>query len=136
MKILSLLVATALAGGCYTESTTSRTYTAEPTAGPSYGTQFGRVVQIQEVTRERRGQPVAGAAAGALLGGAIFHSWGAAAVGGGIGALASSGRSGTRVVEVTVQFDNGERGVFDYQNYAPFRPGQRVVATGNGLQPA
>jgi outer membrane lipoprotein SlyB len=136
MKILSLLVATALAGGCYTESTTSRTYTAEPTAGPSYRTQFGRVVQIQEVTRERRGQPVAGAAAGALLGGAIFHSWGAAAVGGGIGALASSGRSGQRVVEVTVQFDNGERGVFDYQNYAPFRPGQRVVATGNGLQPA
>jgi outer membrane lipoprotein SlyB len=136
MKILSLLVATALAGGCYTEATTTRTYTAEPTAGPSYAPQFGRVVQVQEVTRERRGQPLAGAAAGALLGGAIFHSWGAAAVGGGIGAIASSGRSGERVVEVTVQFDNGERGVFDYRDWSPFRPGQRVVATPNGLQPA
>ena len=56
--------------------------------------------------------------------------------GGGIGALASSGRSGQRVVEVTVQFDNGERGVFDYRDWSPFRPGQRVVATPNGLQPA
>jgi outer membrane lipoprotein SlyB len=137
MKILSLVVATALAGGCYSESTTSRTWSAEPTAGPAYGqTQMGRVVQIQEVTRERRGRPAAGAAAGALLGGAVFHSWGAAAVGGGIGALASSGRSAQRVVEVTVQFDNGERGVFDYRDWAPFRPGQRVLATPNGLQSA
>jgi outer membrane lipoprotein SlyB len=134
MKILSLLTATALAAGCYSESTTSRTYTAEPSPGPSYA-QTGRVVQVQEVTRERRGQPLAGAAAGGLLGGAIFHSWGAAAVGAGIGALASSGGSSQRVVEVTVQFDTGERGVYDYRDYAPFRPGQRVVATEDGLHP-
>jgi outer membrane lipoprotein SlyB len=134
MKFLSLVTALALAGGCYTESTTTRTFTAQPSPGPAYRT-YGRVTQIQEVTRERRGQPVAGAAAGALLGGAIFHSWGAAAVGGGIGALASSGGSAQRVVEVSVQFDNGERGVYDFQNYAPFRPGQRVVATENGIHP-
>jgi outer membrane lipoprotein SlyB len=134
MKILSLLAAAALASGCYTESTYARTYTAEPTPGPSYAA-YGRVTQIQEVVRERRGQPLAGAAAGALLGGAIFHSWGAAAVGGGIGAIASSGRSAERVVEVTVQFDNGERGVYDYRDYAPFRPGDRVVATEDGLHP-
>lgn len=134
MKFLSLVTAVALAGGCYSDTTYSRTYTAQPTAGPRYAS-YGRVTQIQEVTRERRGHPVAGAAAGALIGGAIFHSWGAAAVGGGIGALASSGGSTQRVVEVTVQFDNGERGVYDYGDYAPFQPGQRVVATEDGLHP-
>lgn len=131
MKVLSLVAAAALAGGCYTESGYTRTYTAEP--APAY--QYGRVVQVQEVVRETRGQPIAGAAAGALLGGVIFRSAGAAVVGGGIGALASSGGSTRRVYEVTVQFDNGERGVFDYKDWAPFRPGDYVVATPNGLQP-
>ena len=135
MKILSLVAATALAAGCYTESGYTRTYTAEPAPAASQTYQPGRVVQIQEVVRETRGQPVAGAAAGGLLGGLIFHSWGAAAVGAGIGAIASSGGSSQRVVEVTVQFDNGERGVYDYRDQAPFRPGQRVVATDDGLHP-
>lgn len=130
MKLLPLLaVVAALTGGCYTESTYSRTYAAAPGAG-----EYGRVVQVQEVVRETRGHPVAGAAAGALLGGVIFGSAGAAVVGGGIGALASSGHAASRMYEVSVQFDNGERGVFDYKDWAPFRPGDPVVMTPNGLQ--
>jgi outer membrane lipoprotein SlyB len=131
MKIIARLAAAALAG-CYTESTHVRTTTAGPTAASDFG-QTGRVVQVQEVRREIRGQPVAGAAAGALLGGLVFESAGAAVVGGGIGALASSGRSSQTVYEVTVIFDNGERGVFDYKDFSPFGPGDSVVLTSSGL---
>jgi outer membrane lipoprotein SlyB len=133
MKIIALFAAAALAGGCYEQHTSVRTATA-PSAGPTYaGRSTGRVVQVQEVRRETRGQPVAGAAAGALLGGLIFRSAGAAVVGGGIGAIASSGGSSRTVYEVTVQFDNGERGVFDFKDWSPFAPGDPVVLTPSGL---
>lgn len=133
MKIMALFTAAALAGGCYTESASVHTYTAPP-AGPTYsGRSTGRVVQVQEVRRETRGQPVAGAAAGALLGGLIFRSAGAAVVGGGIGAIASSGGSSRTVYEVTVQFDDGNRGVFDFKDWSPFAPGDYVVLTPSGL---
>jgi len=133
MKCIALVTAAALAGGCYTQSASVRTYSATPEPAPFTGRSTGRVVQIQEVRREVRGQPIAGAAAGALLGGLIFRSAGAAVVGGGIGAIASSGRSGRTVYEVTVQFDNGERGVFDYQDWSPFAPGDYVALTPSGL---
>jgi len=128
MKILSLLTAAALAGGCYSESQSVRSYSAEPAVA-----QTGQVVNVTEIVNRREGHPVAGAAAGALLGGAIFHSAGAAVVGGGLGALASSGHGERRTYEVTVRFDNGEMGRFDYADWAPFRPGDRVVLQGNEL---
>jgi outer membrane lipoprotein SlyB len=134
MKIIALLTAAALAGGCYEESASVRTYSTAPTPpAPYVGRSTGRVVQVSEVRREVRGRPLAGAAAGALLGGVVFGSAGAAVVGGGIGALASSGGSSRTVYEVTVQFDNGEQGVFDYQDWSPFRPGDYVMATPSGL---
>lgn len=133
MKIIALVTAAALAGGCYEETGSVHTYTAEPSTAPYVGRSTGRVVQVSEVRREVRGRPLAGAAAGALLGGVIFRSAGAAIVGGGIGALASSGGSSRTVYEVTVQFDNGEQGVFDYQDWSPFRPGDYVMATPSGL---
>ena len=133
MKVIALLTAAALAGGCYTESAHVRTYTAAPEPVPVAGRSTGRVVQVQEVRREVRGEPVAGAAAGALRGGLIFRSAGAAVVGGGIGAIASSGGSSRTVYEVTVQFDNGEHGVFDYRDWSPFAPGDYVVLTPSGL---
>lgn len=136
MKILPLLAAAALVGGCYTESTHTRTWSAAPATGPAAAAErYGRVVQVQEVVRETRGRPLAGAATGALLGGVIFGSAGAAAVGGGIGAITSSGHASQRVFEVTVRFDNGESGVFDFKDWAPFRPNDLVVLTPNGLQP-
>jgi outer membrane lipoprotein SlyB len=128
MKILSLLTAAALAGGCYSESQTRSTYSAAPARAET-----GQVVQVEEVVNHRQGKPIAGAAAGALLGGVIFRSAGAAVVGAGVGALASSGSSTRRSYEVTVQFDSGEIGRFDYVDWAPFRPGDRVVMQGQQL---
>jgi len=129
MKILSLITAAALAGGCYSDSQTRQTYTSAPAAA-----QTGQVVEVTEVVNRREGHPVAGAAAGALLGGVIFRSAGAAVVGGGLGAIASSGGGERRTYEVTVRFDNGEIGRFDFADWSPYRPGDRVVATGGGLE--
>ena len=129
MKILTLLTAAALAGGCYSDTQTRTVYTAEPTQP-----QTGQVVQVDEIVHRHEGHPVAGAVAGALLGGVIFHSGKAAVVGGGLGAIASSGHSTRRMYEVTVQFDSGEMGRFEFVDWSPFRPGDRVVMTGQGLQ--
>lgn len=128
MKILTLLIAAALAGGCYSDTQTRAVYT-EPARA-----QTGQVVQVEEIVHHREGHPVAGAVAGALLGGVIFHSGKAAIVGGGLGAIASSGSSTRRTFEVTVQFDSGEMGRFDFADWSPFRPGDRVVMTNEGLQ--
>ena len=129
MKILSLLTAAALAGGCYSESQTRATYSTAPARA-----QTGQVVEVTELVNRREGHPVAGAAAGALLGGVIFRSAGAAVIGGGLGAIASSGHSTRRTYEVTVQFASGEMGRFDFVDWSPFRPGDRVVLAGNGLE--
>jgi outer membrane lipoprotein SlyB len=134
MKIIALFTAAALMGGCYETSTSRSTVSAPSPAGPAYaGRSTGRVTSVSEVRRDTRGQPVAGAAAGALLGGLIFRSAGAAVVGGGVGALASSGGSSRTVYEVNVQFDNGERGVFDFKDWSPFAAGDYVVLTPSGL---
>jgi len=128
MKILTLLTAAALAGGCYSDTQTRVVY-SEPARAET-----GQVVQVEEIIQHREGHPVAGAVAGALLGGVIFHSGKAAVVGGGLGAIASSGHSTRRTFETTVQFDNGEMGRFDFADWSPFRPGDRVVMTNDGLQ--
>ncbi|HSN25249.1 MAG TPA: hypothetical protein VLT45_03155 [Kofleriaceae bacterium] len=129
MKILTLVLAAALAGGCYSDTQTRRVYTAEPARA-----QTGQVVQVEEIVNRREGHPVAGAVAGALLGGVIFHSGKAAVIGGGLGAIASSGSSTRRMYLVTVQFDTGEMGRFEFVDWSPFRPGDRVVMTNQGLQ--
>lgn len=128
MKILTLLTAAALAGGCYSDTQTRTVYSAPERA------QTGQVVQVDEIVNRREGHPVAGAVAGALLGGVIFHSGKAAVIGGGLGAIASSGSSTRRMYEVTVQFDTGEMGRFEFVDWSPFRPGDRVVMTNQGLQ--
>ena len=129
MKILTLLTAAALAGGCYSDTQTRTVYAAEPARAET-----GQVVQVEEIVQHRERHPVAGAVAGALLGGAIFHSGKAAIVGGGLGAIASSGSSTRRTFEATVQFDDGQMGRFDFADWSPFRPGDRVVMTNDGLQ--
>src|SRR3569623_815263 len=129
MKNLSLLTAAALAGGCYSESQTRATYSTAPARA-----QTGQVVEVTELVNRREGHPVAGAAAGALRGGVIFRSAGAAVIGGGLGAIASSGHSPRRPYEDTVQFASGEMGRFDFVDWSPFRPGDRVVLAGNGLE--
>jgi outer membrane lipoprotein SlyB len=131
MKILTLMTAAALAGGCYSDTETRSVVTAPQ----QQMAETGQVVQVEEIVRRHHGHPVEGAVAGALLGGVIFHSGKAAVVGGGLGALASSGNSQRREYEITVQFDNGEIGRFDYRDWSPFRPGDRVVLAGDDLRP-
>lgn len=98
----------------------------------------GRVESVREVVQRTEGRPGAGAAAGALIGGALFHGsapstlFGAAA-GAATGAALSSGRSERRAYEVRVRLDDGSAGIFDYDGYSPFAPGDRVVIVNGGL---
>jgi outer membrane lipoprotein SlyB len=138
-NLLRVLVAlfTISAGGCYATTTTSTTWTADPSIDRPYA-RYGRVELVREIVRRREGNPVGGALLGAAIGAAIGGDGPAGlvgAVGGaGIGVAASQGSTETRDYEIHVAFDDGGRQVFVYADYAPFRPGQPVVATAHGIQ--
>lgn len=121
--------------GCATTMTTSTTW-SELTP---YQGRPGHVESVREVVRRVQGNPAGGALAGALIGGVLFHGRGpatlfGAATGAAIGAAASSGTAESRTYEVRVRFDDGEEGMFIYDEYSPFRPGDRVVLTPEGLE--
>jgi outer membrane lipoprotein SlyB len=59
-----------------------------------------------------------------------------AAGGAAVGAAASQGSSEQRTYQIVVQFQDGGYGEFVYAGYSPFRPGERVVVTPDGLAPA
>ena len=131
---------------CATTQTTSTTWT-DPNAGGGYtngypyGNPYGRAGQvqsIQEVVQRTEGNPVGGAIAGALIGAALFGGRGpeaavGAAGGAAVGASASQGSSERRTYNVVVRFDDGAYATFTYYDYSPFRPGERVVLTPQGL---
>jgi len=137
--LLAALAAVALAGsvpGCATTSTTSTTM-YDPNAA-AYGPRRGTVESVQEVVQRVQGNPVGGALAGALIGGLLFHGRGPAAVvgaagGAAIGAAASQGSAENRTYQVVVRFNDGSYGMFAYGGYSPFRPGEPVVLTPQGL---
>jgi outer membrane lipoprotein SlyB len=121
---------------CATTSTTSTTWTA-PEPYPAYP-RAGHVESVQEVVRRVEGNPAGGAVLGALIGGFLFHGRGpatliGAAGGAAVGAAASQGSSETRTYQVLVRFDDGTYGMFVYAGYSPFRPGEPVVLTPQGL---
>jgi outer membrane lipoprotein SlyB len=152
-KLTALLVVPAiLLGGCV--ATTTRT----TSWGDSYGgnwARYGRVESIRETVRTQQGDPAAGAVAGAIIGGLIGSTlgghthvdrWGrahthgsgvgavAGAVGGAmVGAAASQGQAEDRTYEVFVRFDDGALETFLYQNVLPFRVGDSVALTAQGL---
>ena len=130
--IRTLCVALVLAAGCYTTSTTATTFT-ESSIPTTNAPRTGSVESVREVVQRVQGRPVGGAVAGGLIGGAIFHSGAGALFGALTGAAVSSGGSETRTYEVWVRFDDGDSGKFVYRDYAPWRPGDRVVLTRNGL---
>jgi outer membrane lipoprotein SlyB len=72
-----------------------------------------------------------------LIGGFLFGRGPArligAAGGAAIGAAASQGYSERRTYQVLVHFDDGAFGMFVYGAYAPFRQGEAVVLTPQGL---
>ena len=92
---------------------------------------------MQEVVQRTQGNPAGGALAGALIGGFLFGRGPArllGAVGGAaIGASASQGYAERRTYHVLVRFDDGSYGMFIYDGYSPFRPGEPVLMTPQGL---
>jgi outer membrane lipoprotein SlyB len=134
--VLSLVVAAAAAGCATTE--VSSTW-VDPSS-PAYWQRTGQVESVREIVRRDVGQPAAGALAGALIGGFLFGGRGPAALVGAaggamVGAAASQGTYESRTYQVLVRFDDGTYGMFVYANFAPFRPGQPVALTPQGLAP-
>jgi outer membrane lipoprotein SlyB len=123
-------------GGCVHSTTTTRTWHADQAY--AWG-RPGYVDWVREVVHREQGDPVAGAVAGAIIGGILFGGGrGGAAVAGAVGgaalgAAASSGRSEVVLYEVAVRFEDGGFQVFSYQGHSPFRPGEPVLQTPNGL---
>jgi outer membrane lipoprotein SlyB len=116
---------------------TSTTTWADPSA-PGYRYRGGRVDSVQEIVQRTEGNPAGGALAGAVIGALLFGGRGpgalfGAAGGAAVGANASKGTSENRTYQVVVHFDDGTYGTFAYGGYAPFRPGERVVLTAQGL---
>jgi outer membrane lipoprotein SlyB len=129
-----LLVAVVLAaGGCATTSTTTTTSTI-PSADIG---KTGQVVSVHQTVERVQGNPAGGALAGGVIGGVLFRGRPAGVAAGAVtGAMASSGSSERVAYQVDVRFDDGTFGQFDYVDYSPFGPGQRVMITPSGLAPA
>jgi hypothetical protein len=108
-----------LAAGCYSHE-------LSPYVGPQLiHAREGHVASVSEVAHTAPAPP-----AGSLLGGIVFEDGGATALGHGFTAPGSPYRHAFQVV---VAFDNGETGVFIYQDWSPFRPSDRVLLTPQGL---
>jgi outer membrane lipoprotein SlyB len=135
---LLLLLPALLLGGCATT-----TYQTTTWGDPGYGqawARYGSVESIRETVRTTQGDPGAGAFVGALIGGLLFGGYHPAqtfagmAGGAMVGAAASQSASGQdRMYEVFVRFDDGGLEPFVYQNVLPFRAGDRVSLTAQGL---
>lgn len=122
--------------------TTTRTAMSEAPLAPETNLQ-GRVEWVRQTVRETQGNPAAGAAAGAIIGGILGnlitgHRYGTffgATSGAMIGANASQVHGEDVTYDVAVRFNDGERRVFTYRGYPPFRAGESVSLTEHGLVP-
>jgi outer membrane lipoprotein SlyB len=133
---LAFLLLLTLSTACAVTTTSRTTWTNPSAAG--YG-RAGAVDAVQETVQRTEGNPAGGAVAGALIGGFLFgggrgpSAVAGAAGGAAVGAAASQGSGEQRTYEVVVRFDDGGFGTFAYAGYSPFRPGERVVVTPEGL---
>lgn len=102
---------------------------------------YGHVENIRQTMYRDEGNPAAGAVAGAVIGGVLGTALGGrglgtfvgATEGAIIGAQTSQGSYVGRTFEVFVRFDDGSLRTFVYQDQLPFRPGDYVVWTPQGL---
>lgn len=133
--------------GCFVTTTREESWPSGPPSKAPYA-RYGRVENVRDVVRDVRGDPGAGAAAGAIIGGLLGATLGGpygrasaagaifgATSGAAIGATASEGRVIDRRSEVIVRFDDGAAESFVYAGPAPFRMGEAVVETDQGLYP-
>ena len=150
-----LLLPALLLSGCVTTTVASRTWGPESDPNAGGWARYGRVESIRETVVRRQGDPAAGAAAGAVVGGILgsvigghghYDRWGHAwhhgsaagavfgAIGGAmVGAAASQGGPDTVTYEVSVRFDDGGYETFVYAPPIPFRVGDQVTLTPQGL---
>jgi outer membrane lipoprotein SlyB len=137
LSVFSVLVIFTLVPACAT--TESETW-GQPTPQGNW-VLYGRVENVRETPRHEHGDPAAGAVAGAVIGGVLgtalggrgFGTFVGATEGAMIGANSSQGGYAGRTLEVFVRFDDGSLRTFVYQDYIPFRPGDYVVWTAQGL---
>ena len=118
--------------------------TVETQAGPvppGNWVLYGQVENIRQLTRYDRGDPAGGAVAGAVIGGLLgtalggrgFGTFVGAAEGAMIGANSSQGGYAGSDFEVYVRFEDGSLRTFVYHDQLPFRQGEYVVWTPQGL---
>lgn len=139
MKLpIAVLLVALLATACKTTETKTTTY--ETYGAPE---RLGTVTWIKETQKDEKGNPVGGAAIGAVAGGVLGYALGGGvggvvigAVGGGAtGALLSKGDGEKHWFDVNVKFDEGGEQVFRFENSTlPFVVGERVGAIGNTVR--
>ena len=149
--IAAMLLPAVLSAACVTSSTTTRTWGPEAAGWIRYG----RVETIQETVMRQEGHPGAGAVAGAVMGGLLggvlgghthYDHWGrgyyhpsaagavVGAVGGAmVGAAASQGGGEASRYDVLVRFEDGGAEWFSFEGGVPFRVGDPVSLTAQGL---
>jgi outer membrane lipoprotein SlyB len=142
-KLTAALLLPALLGtGCVHTYARSRSWGEDQWEGQQAWERTGRVTHVRETVYAQQGDPGGGAVAGAIVGGILGHAitggrGGGALVGaiGGaaVGANASQGSAQQTVYEVTVRFDDGGVQTYAFRGYLPFRPGDDVRLTPQGL---
>jgi outer membrane lipoprotein SlyB len=138
LRVVTMAVSV-LVASCFATTTTS---TTSGGPSPNVWVRPGRVEWIREVVQRREGNTVGGAVAGGLAGGLLGGALGRSsttavvgALGGAVaGAAISRGKAEKREYEVMVRYQDGGYQTFVYEDRSPFRPGQTVVLTPEGLE--
>lgn len=140
-RLALLTLPTLLLGGCVHHSATTTTWGEQPYSQAQWE-RTGRVTQVRETVYAQQGDPAGGAVAGAIVGSIIGHAitgghgggaFFGALSGAAVGANASQPAPPQTVYEVTVQFDDGGVQAYAFRGYLPFRPGEEVRLTPQGL---
>ena len=141
MKAYRSLVSTILLAALIPACATTESETSGQPVPQGNWVLYGRVENVRESLHHQQGDPAGGAVAGAIIGGVLgtalggrgFGTFVGATEGAMIGANSSQGGYVGRTLEVFVRFDDGSLRTFVYQDYLPFRPGDYVVWTAQGL---
>ncbi len=137
----ALVLPALLLSACVTTTTETRTWGQGDPYGSSWA-RYGHVESVRETIQRQQGDPAGGAVAGAIIGGLLGNAWSgghpgatvAGAIGGAmVGSSASQGQAEQRIYEVFVRFDDGALETFVYQGVLPFRVGDPVALTAQGL---
>jgi outer membrane lipoprotein SlyB len=140
---LLLIVALCASSSCATTHPT--THASTTTTWKAFATNDrgkpGHVEAVHEVTDRIEAGPGAGAVVGGLLGGLMFLDRFSSTLFGATAGAAAGTAVGVATVtqhreyEVRARFDDGSGRIFDYPDYAPFAPGDRILMIEGVLLP-